>query len=433
MTTITVLDSIMGSGKTTYVINMINTQHTNDLAESFANRNYEPTKFLVVVTLLSEVDRFTHSCPDLRFKNPQTIHGKKYYHLQQLVEQGENIVTTHALFRMLDRALYEKLKEQGYVLIIDEALECVEMYDGLTAKDRSLLFDHKMVYVDPVTRRLCWNYESHHDYLGKFSDVKKLCDIGSIVCIKDKMLLWEFPSEFLTCFKDVYVCTYLFSGSPFYAYLQAEGFNIRMQTIRNGWLYEWDEGNGDAVIRSQIKSLITIYDGDMNRIGDAKKLSNPLSSTWFNKATPEQLKRIRVSTEMFFERHAKSPSKFNGWTTFSKVKTKVKGKGYTRGWIPNNAKATNEHVDKQAMAYLCNWFYQPVIKGYFVERGIAVDEEMYALSAMIQWIWRSRIRRGEPIHVFIPSERMRGLLREWLNPSSISYGSVGYGILKRAA
>ncbi len=131
MTTITVLDSIMGSGKTTYVINMINTQYAKDLAESFANPDHEPTKFLVVVPLLSEVDRFTHSCPDLRFKNPQTVHGKKYYHLQQLVEQGENIVTTHALFRMLDRSLYQTLKGKGYVLLIDEALDCVEMFDEL--------------------------------------------------------------------------------------------------------------------------------------------------------------------------------------------------------------------------------------------------------------------------------------------------------------
>ena len=42
------------------------------------------------------------------------------------------------------------------------------------------------------------------------------------------------------------------------------------------------------------------------------------------------------------------------------------------------------------MAYLCNWFYHPVIKGYFQERGIKVNDEAYALSSMIQWIWRSQ-------------------------------------------
>ncbi|WP_363347251.1 DEAD/DEAH box helicase family protein [Methylocystis echinoides] len=428
MTTITVLDSIMGSGKTTYVINMINTQHTKDLAQSFANADHEPTRFLVVVPLLSEVDRFTHSCPDLRFKDPQPVHSRKLYHLERLIDDGENVVTTHALFRMLDRTIYGKLKSKGYKLIVDEALECVEMFDKLSEKDRKLLFDNNMVYVDKDTRRLRWNYETHPDYSGRFTDFKHLCDIGSLVFIKDKILLWEFPSEFLTCFNEVLVCTYLFKGSPFYAYLQAEGFDIHMNTIMDGSLCEWDEGRGDEKIRSQLRSLITIYEGPMNRRGDANGLSNPLSSTWFGKASPEELKGLRSSTETFFARVAKSPSKVNGWTTFAKVKAKLAGKGYTRGWIPNNAKGTNDYVDKQAMAYLCNWFYHPVIKGYFHERGITVDEDMYALSAMIQWIWRSRIRRGEPIHVFIPSERMRGLLREWLNP--VVYHSNSF---KRAA
>ncbi len=396
MTNITVLDSIMGSGKTTYVINMINAQHTKGLTESFANPEHEVTKFLVVVPLLSEVDRFIHSCPDLRFKNPQPIHGKKLYHLDKLVEEGENIVTTHALFRLLDRSIYEKLKEQGYVLIIDEVLDTVEMFDKLTAKDRKLLFDNNMVYVDKTTRRLCWNDRAYPDCEGRFSDIKKLCHTGSLVSVKDKMLLWEFPSEFLTCFEKVIVCTYLFKGSPFFAYLQAEGFTIHMQTIRDGSLCEWDEGKGDREEKARLRSLIRVYEGPMNRIGEANGLRNPLSSTWYAKASPKDLKGLKSSTETFFSRVAKSPSKFNGWTAFSKVKAKLAGKAYTKGWIANNAKGTNEYVDKQAMAYLCNWFYHPVIKGYFHERGITVDEETYALSAMIQWIWRSRIRRGDP-------------------------------------
>jgi hypothetical protein len=56
-----------------------------------------------------------------------------------------------------------------------------------------------------------------------------------------------------------------------------------------------------------------------------------------------------------------------------------------------------------------------VIKSYFEERGIAVNDDVYALSEMIQWIWRSGIRQGDPITVFVPSDRMRRLLRLWLD------------------
>ena len=60
-----------------------------------------------------------------------------------------------------------------------------------------------------------------------------------------------------------------------------------------------------------------------------------------------------------------------------------------------------------------------MIKGYFEDRGITVNEELYALSEMIQWIWRSQIRDGSPIIVFIPSERMRSLFVQWLNSASV--------------
>ncbi len=156
----------------------------------------------------------------------------------------------------------------------------------------------------------------------------------------------------------------------------------------------------------------------MNAIGREGVKCHPLSSSWFNKLAPQDPKRLRQSTENFFSRIAKTASKYNGWTTFSKVRTPLSGKGYARGWIPNNAKATNEFIEKQSMAYLCNWFYHPVIKGYFQDRGIRVNEEAHALSAMIQWIWRSQIRRSDPITLFIPSERMRGLLKQWLSTSS---------------
>ena len=36
---------------------------------------------------------------------------------------------------------------------------------------------------------------------------------------------------------------------------------------------------------------------------------------------------------------------------------------------------------------------------------------------MLQWIWRSRIRKGENINIYIPSMRMRQLLKNWLDMS----------------
>ena len=46
--------------------------------------------------------------------------------------------------------------------------------------------------------------------------------------------------------------------------------------------------------------------------------------------------------------------------------------------------------------------------------NVELDEDAYALSEMLQLIWRSRIRKGESINVYIPSRRMRELFEDWL-------------------
>jgi hypothetical protein len=108
-------DALMGLGKTSYILKMLNESYAQDLGREFCDRR----KFLIVVPLLTEVDRFTLACPGLQFKNPQQIEGRKLYDLERRIEAGENIVTTHALFKLLNRSIYKKLQGQDYSLIID--------------------------------------------------------------------------------------------------------------------------------------------------------------------------------------------------------------------------------------------------------------------------------------------------------------------------
>lgn len=67
------------------------------------------------------------------------------------------------------------------------------------------------------------------------------------------------------------------------------------------------------------------------------------------------------------------------------------------------------------MAYLINFFIPPDIKQFVEHYHISFDEGLFSLSALLQWIWRSQIRDGEEINIYIPSERMRSLLEAWIN------------------
>ena len=64
-----------------------------------------------------------------------------------------------------------------------------------------------------------------------------------------------------------------------------------------------------------------------------------------------------------------------------------------------NTRATNEYRNRNALAYCVNRFLNPDYVKYFAEHGVEIDQDMFALSEMIQWIWRSAIREGKPIPV----------------------------------
>ncbi len=56
----------------------------------------------------------------------------------------------------------------------------------------------------------------------------------------------------------------------------------------------------------------------------------------------------------------------------------------------------------------------PIIKNFFTGKGVEVNEDLYALQNCCNFIFRSQIRVDKPIDLYLPSERMRGVLYNWL-------------------
>lgn len=75
----------------------------------------------------------------------------------------------------------------------------------------------------------------------------------------------------------------------------------------------------------------------------------------------------------------------------------------------------NVYSDRHYLAYCVNNFLRPWESRYYKERGVEVDNDSYGLSFLIQWVFRSAIRNGEEIWVYIPSARMRSLFTQWLD------------------
>jgi hypothetical protein len=410
---VTIVDAIMGTGKTTWAIEEMHRRHR----ESLFSNDGRPARFLYIAPTLDEVERIKTSCQALHFIDPFPQNGRKLCHLNQLLDEGRNVVSTHALFRRVDHETIEALRGSNYTLIIDEALTCIEHFE-IKKDDRRNLFANEMVLVDECGV-LRWNHQKWGDYDGRFNDIRSLCDNGNLVWHRGKFLIWQFPPDLFRCFDDVYVLTYMFRGSFMRPYLTMHDIPFQMATIRDGKLTRPRAGD-EAEIKAQLRRLITVVDDPkLNAVGDARgRRAQPLSASWYKqttKARPDDLKKLRRATENYFRHHAGTPSSANMWTTFKAASPKLKGKGYARGFIPVTCKGTNDYIDRQSLAYLVNVFPNPLEVGYFMDRGIDVDKGAYALSSMLQWIWRSQVRRGDPIMLFIPSKRMRDLFLDWLH------------------
>lgn len=411
-------DSIMGSGKTTSLINMMN----ENLDE----------RFIYITPYRDEIQRVIEGCYNRYFETPKNFDKinlktcTKYDDLLRIIDEDLNIVSTHALFQTFDERIIEALKNHNYTLILDEVANVVEAID-ISPDDIKLLKNQGIITVDD-SKRIYW---VNDNYDGEFIKYKDSFKHGEVYLYGDAVIIWCFPVGIFDCFDKVIISTYMFRGQLQCYYFQVNNIEFEyksvVKSVNENGEYEFTVGDyiKDYDLES-ISKLINIYEGKLNLIGESKdKRKQPLSSTWYKNANGEQLKIIQDNTYNYFRNICKRKSNEVIWTTFKdrvdmpetkkNRKIKIKPHSYAKGYVSCNARATNMYRDRDTVAYLINRYNSPVIINFFKDRGATVDEDIFALSELLQFIWRSAIRDGKPINVYIPSKRMRTLLIRWLN------------------
>lgn len=405
-----VCDAIMGSGKSSAVINYMNSNPDR--------------KYIYITPYLEEAKRIKDSCPDLDFIEPRVGAdgcGKtKASHAATLISNGRNIASTHQAFTRYTKAMLEDIREQGYSLIIDENLELLKRMD-LSKDDFSALVELGLVSVDGGKVR-----RTNKEYSGALLK-KPLSMIESTEMYSyasSNPMYWLLPVELLTSFSDVYILTYLFEGQGIYYYLKMNDLEYEMIGVRNNdGIYEFCDYPGDLPeYVKHLKDKIHICDDPrLNEIGQRK---DALSATKF-KTGRVDMQKLKGNLRSFFRRKYKDiPAKNRMWTVFKGDDSsgvsegcikQLAEKGYLNSHVQYNARATNKYRNKTVLAYLVNVYMNLPDKQFYQSRGLKVDEDMYSLSVLVQWIWRSAIRDGQDIYIYLPSRRMRELLTSWIN------------------
>lgn len=403
-----VIDAIMGTGKTTQAIDFMNQQ---------------PKKsFMYITPFLSEDQRIIEGTNG-SFVMPKNSGDGKLANLKELLGKGENIASTHQLFKCLDEECKGTILFSEYTLILDE---CLDVIDRVSVKpsDLKLLIDKGLIEVGS-DNYVKW--VAGQDYDGVFEEIKTLANSHQLLCIDEKFFIWQYDPEVFKIFKDVYILTYMFKASIMSYYFDLWGIKYEVKSIRS-------EGGETKLVDyykpdlTTIKNLIHIYAGNLNT--NFQQKDTGLSKSWLHYSkNDEGIKQLKRNMKNIFTNVYKTTSEDFMWSTAKGSATKLSSKGFgyvdtvkypkkeNKTFVAFNARGTNQYAHKHYLAYAFNVYLPPEIKKYFDNQSnhtISVSEDLFALSTLIQWIWRSAIRNGEEIFIYLPSSRMRSLLINWL-------------------
>lgn len=394
MKPITIVDARMGRGKSSAAIRYMN--------------RYKGTKrFLYITPYLNEVDRICEQCD---FDQSESDHMSKSAELKIHMRKGKNIAATHSLFYLMDEEALELVRSQNYSLIIDESIQVIERLN-VTDKDFALIVEQLTDEEDGV---LHWRDK---DYSGRFTDYKEMADANSL-CRLDNALLNIMNPALLRSFDEVFMLTYLFDGQYQKAYLEFFGFPYRVVGVERDQDGYFFSDAPDVPPPLDYRNLINIVDNEkMNKPGDGQYA---LSKSWFSRRGYDHpdVRALRNNLKKFFQSIPDGDANTRLWTTFKDDQSKlvdVRSGRFRKNFLQVGARATNEFRERTDIAYMVNRFIDPNLMKFFAERNIKLDADSFALSEMLQWIWRSAIRDDKPINLYIPSKRMRELLINWIN------------------
>ena len=399
---VTIRDYPCGSGKTTSMI------------EGF----FSDLKYLVIVSSLTEVVRVIEWSKSIPFQQPRVNDndaGTKTKSLENMVLQRQNIAATHSLFECLVPLARQGLLSD-YDIIIDEVPEVVR---SVSSKSKVSIEEFYLntgyMTVDTGTGQVrptnkWWSMRDDVDDTLS-ATILNYANTGCLYLLEGHLFIWAMPKELLTAGRTTKILTYKSEGSVLLSYLKKLDVSVEVAK----------DNQREEAFREKASQLITIKDiPALPRLplSHSGQLAG-MSKSNYCRTVVNALKNLRgrqlkdLPTENILITCAK-----DGW--YKKGNEEVAGP-FASGsklfqganWVAKITRGTNDYAHCSHLVYLYDQHVNPYVARWLEDNTRAFDDA-YALTELIQWVWRSRIRNGQPITLYLPSPRMRRLMEEWL-------------------
>jgi len=222
----------------------------------------------------------------------------------------------------------------------------------------------------------------------------------------------QITKELVACAKRIVVITYLFKGSVLDAFLKIKGFNIiKFEDI--------------GIVEPALEEVVS----RINLLPYETKFTKlKLNSTWWKNVSKEDVSSIGRYIRRIADTHADSRDLVMWTCPSGRVKSEAKTgtanfvapKGYltdSKGnkiWLGCSVRATNKYAHKKLAIHCFNRYPHTVIDSYLKDHGAKIDEDVYAISELLQWLFRSNCRLPDgSVTLAIASKRMYDLYVDW--------------------
>ena len=411
--TVEVLDALMGSGKTHAIIEYMS-QH-------------QDRPWLYISPMLDEVDsRVPERAQELGlelFVPSEDKATTKSQNCLNALKLGLNICCTHSLMYKFTKEHLKQIKEQGYSVVSDEELNLIDGYN-IKPADTTFLLDNKLIEIDQETGLVSFLDETM-SIEARYGDVKAKADLGMLYAAKRsaKFMVVQLPPKIIESAERFILLTYNYENSLMQTFLEMHNFNYKA-------FDEVDLYKSNEEIRNDLLERIEFIETPtIRKIQD----KYALSKSWWVNTTKEQ--RGEISKCILSAMKTKGFKKENMFYTAPKDYT-LKSKGFdtgrigrdpvvtedgtvhemTKTFIPCNARSTNKYADKELAIHAYNLFPNQSVKAFIQGQGYKVNDDVFALNMMLQWLFRGCIRKkdGSKLKVAFLSKRMSDLFKNWL-------------------
>ncbi|MBB3544113.1 hypothetical protein [Rhizobium sp. BK399] len=399
-----IIDRPCGTGKTTEILG------------SFK----QGERYLVVVPLLSEVERvILRAVVNFVQPTPGGENDTKSEHLITLLREGVNVVTTHKLFTEIASAASLGLLDD-YHIIIDEVLDVVKGVVGKSARsfDQFYIDDGYATEDDDglITPTVKW--DEHYREVSDTLDPRlyNLAKSQTLYRVDGSFFLRALPAPLLQSGRSFTVYTYMAEGSLMLAYLRKIGIDFHHErsadedTFRNNARRLIDVRTIPAIEGQPLS-----YSGQTRSKGRTRR--NESISIALKNTKQRSLKGVDMNDVIIT---CAKENWFKSGTSNKAAAFACGSRMVDANWLPNTTRGTNDFAHASVCIYLYDQYINPFIRRWLGMENAAEADDRYALAELIQWVYRSRVRRGEPITLYLPSKRMRRLLHDWLEGGAIA-------------